>query len=49
MRINDFERITFIKKLTQNQAANIVGISLRSYKQYENDDKKIIQLNTTIF
>lgn len=28
------------KKLTQEQAANICGISLRSYKQYENDISK---------
>ena len=29
------------KKLTQNQAANIVSISLRSYKSYENDSSKV--------
>ena len=28
------------KKLTQQQVADLVGISLRSYKSYENDDKK---------
>ncbi len=28
------------KKLTQQQAADLVGISLRSYKSYENDLKK---------
>lgn len=28
------------KKLTQIQVANMVGISLRSYKQYENEDSK---------
>lgn len=28
------------KKITQVQAASIVGISLRSYKQYENDENK---------
>ena len=27
------------KNLTQEQAAEIVGISLRSYKSYENDEK----------
>lgn len=29
------------KKLTQQQVADMVGISLRSYKSYENDDSKI--------
>ena len=29
------------KKLTQQQVADLVGISLRSYKAYENDEKKI--------
>lgn len=29
------------KKLTQQQVADLVGISLRSYKSYENDVKKI--------
>lgn len=28
------------KKLTQQQVADLVGISLRSYKSYENDKKK---------
>ena len=28
------------KKLTQQQVAELVGISLRSYKSYENDEKK---------
>ena len=28
------------KKLTQTQVASMVGISLRSYKQYENDERK---------
>lgn len=28
------------KKLTQQQVADLVGISLRSYKSYENDEKK---------
>ena len=28
------------KKLTQKQVANMVGISLRSYKQYENESDK---------
>lgn len=29
------------KKLTQQQVADIVGISIRSYKTYENDNSKI--------
>ena len=29
------------KKLTQEQVANMIGISLRSYKQYENEETKI--------
>ena len=29
------------KKLTQQQAAEILGISLRSYKSYENDAAKV--------
>ncbi len=28
------------KQLTQQQVADLVGISLRSYKSYENDEKK---------
>lgn len=29
------------KKLTQEQVADLVGISLRSYKSYENDENKV--------
>jgi len=29
------------KKLTQQQVADLAGISLRSYKSYENDERKI--------
>lgn len=29
------------KKLTQQQVADLVGISLRSYKSYENDEEKV--------
>lgn len=29
-----------LKKMTQQQVADLVGISLRSYKSYENDEKK---------
>ena len=28
------------KKMTQQEVANLVGISLRSYKSYENDEEK---------
>ena len=28
------------KKLTQREVADLVGISLRSYKSYENDENK---------
>ena len=28
------------KKMTQKQVAELVGISLRSYKSYENDTQK---------
>ena len=30
------------KRLTQQQVADLVGISLRSYKSYENDETKKI-------
>ena len=29
------------KGMTQQQAAALVGISLRSYKSYENDEEKV--------
>lgn len=29
------------KKMTQQQVADLIGISLRSYKSYENDEKKV--------
>ena len=34
------KEIRIEKKLTQKQVADIVGISLRSYKSYENDKEK---------
>ena len=37
----DLKELRLSKKLTQAQAALKMGISLRSYKQYENDKKKI--------
>lgn len=39
--MKDLKSIRIDKELTQQQAADIVGISLRSYKSYENDlDKR---------
>ena len=39
--MKDLKSIRLDKKLTQQQAASLVGISLRSYKSYENDlDKR---------
>ena len=39
--MKDLKSIRLEKELTQQQAAGIVGISLRSYKSYENDlDKR---------
>ena len=32
------------KKITQKEAAELTGISLRSYKQYENDESKVNSL-----
>ncbi len=39
--MSELKNIRLQKKLTQKQAASLVGISLRSYKSYENDDNKI--------
>lgn len=39
--MKDLKSIRLDKELTQQQAASLVGISLRSYKSYENDlDKR---------
>ena len=39
--MKDLKSIRLEKELTQQQAAGIVGVSLRSYKSYENDlDKR---------
>lgn len=38
--MNTLKEIRIEKKLTQKQVANIMGISIRSYKSYENDDNK---------
>ncbi len=44
MRDNSFamelKELRISKKLTQAQAAKSLGVSLRSYKDYENDEKK---------
>lgn len=39
--MNAIKGIRIEKKLTQQQVAELVGISLRSYKSYENDENKI--------
>lgn len=39
--MKDLKSIRLEKELTQQQAAGIVGISLRSYKSYENDLDKM--------
>lgn len=38
--MGDLKSIRNEKKLTQKQVADLIGISLRSYKSYENDEKK---------
>ena len=39
--MGDLKELRIEKKLTQQQVADIVGISLRSYKSYENDEEKV--------
>lgn len=36
----DLKELRIEKKMTQKEVADLVGISLRSYKSYENDEKK---------
>ena len=36
----DLKELRIEKKMTQQEVANLVGISLRSYKSYENDKEK---------
>ena len=36
----DLKELRIEKKMTQQQVADLVGISLRSYKSYENDEEK---------
>ena len=38
--MEDFKKLRTEKQLTQQQAATFVGVSLRSYKSYENDAAK---------
>ncbi|MBR2589296.1 MAG: nucleotidyltransferase domain-containing protein [Clostridia bacterium] len=38
--MSELKRLRIEKKLTQKQASAIAGISLRSYKSYENDEQK---------
>lgn len=38
--MGELKSLRIDRKLTQNQAADILGVSLRSYKSYENDEKK---------
>lgn len=39
--MNELKKMRMEKNLTQQQAAEFMGISLRSYKSYENDEEKI--------
>ena len=39
--MSELKEIRTEKKLTQQQVADLVGISLRSYKSYENDPEKV--------
>ena len=39
--MGDLKKLRNEKKLTQQQVADLVGISLRSYKTYENDEEKV--------
>lgn len=39
--MGDLKELRIEKKMTQQQVADLVGISLRSYKSYENDAKKV--------
>ena len=38
--MGELKKMRTEKKMTQQQVADLVGISLRSYKSYENDEKK---------
>ena len=38
--MSELKKLRIEKKLTQQQVAQLVGVSLRSYKSYENDEGK---------
>lgn len=38
--MGELKNLRIEKKMTQREVADLVGISLRSYKSYENDEKK---------
>ena len=38
--MSELKELRVEKKMTQQQVADLVGISLRSYKSYENDEEK---------
>ena len=38
--MSELKNLRIEKKMTQQEVADMVGISLRSYKSYENDEKK---------
>ncbi len=40
-RMSKLKSLRIEKKLTQQQVVDLMGISLRSYKSYENDEEKI--------
>ena len=40
-KMSKLKSLRIEKKLTQQQVADLMGISLRSYKSYENDEEKI--------
>ena len=39
--MSDLKELRMEKKMTQQQVADLVGVSLRSYKSYENDAEKV--------
>ena len=39
--MNELKKLRIEKRITQQEAADIIGVSLRSYVSYENDEKKV--------
>lgn len=39
--MSTLKQLRLLKKLTQQEAATILGVSLRSYKEYENNEVKV--------